>query len=190
MSWLLACDNAILDFIQQFRCSALDVFMPWYSSLGNHGRIWIFLAIAMLCFKKTRRCGAVMGLSLILCLLSGNLLLKPLVARVRPYDANGFTGLLVKPLKDFSFPSGHTFAAFAAAASTLFYFRKSGLFVTAAACLMALSRLYLYVHYPSDILGGIALGVAAAFLSHAVLEKLFRRFDDTHRLSGPPKQTN
>ena len=115
MSWVLSLDNAILDAIQRLRCPLLDWFMPLYSRLGDHGMVCIALAALLLLFPKTRRAGEAMALALVLCLFSGNLFLKPIVARVRPYEANQFVGLLVPPLGDFSFPSGHTFSCVAAA---------------------------------------------------------------------------
>lgn len=172
MSWILAMDNAILEAVQHLRCTFLDWLMPLYSSLGNAGWFFILMALALLLIPKTRRAGATMALALIFCLLAGNLLLKPLVARVRPYDANGFTGLLVPPLGDFSFPSGHTFGAVAVAVSLLFHYKKAGIAALCAAALMAFSRLYLYVHYPSDVLAGALLGLAAAVAANYLIGRL------------------
>lgn len=168
-------DNAILDWVQLFRCAFLDITMPLYSTLGNSGIIFIVLAIILIFNKKTRRTGAVMLLSLVLCFLLGNVTLKPLIARVRPYDANTFSGLLIEPLTDFSFPSGHTFAAFAAAVSMLFYHKKAGIFMVFAAILMAFSRLYLYVHYPTDVLAGAILGILCAYIAKWIVEKIEAR---------------
>ena len=130
------------------------------------------LALILLLFPKTRKAGATLALALLLCLLSGNLLLKPLVGRIRPYEANEFVGLLVPPLGDFSFPSGHTFSCVATAFVVYHYFKKAGIFAWAAAALMAFSRLYLYVHYPSDVLGGLLLGLAAGFVACRLLDHL------------------
>ncbi|HJA35097.1 MAG TPA: phosphatase PAP2 family protein [Firmicutes bacterium] len=175
MELLLWLDNGILDAIQQLRCGFLDRFFPLFTRLGDHGWFYILVAALLLLIPKTRRAGLTMAIALIFCLVCGNLLLKPLVARVRPYDANGFTGLLVPPLSDFSFPSGHTFGAFAVAVSLLYHYKRAGIAACAAAALMAFSRLYLYVHYPSDVLGGILLGSAAAFVAHRLVERLYRK---------------
>lgn len=171
-AWVLPLDNAILDLIQRLRCPLLDWLMPLYSRLGDHGAICIWLALMLLLFPKTRKIGAALAVALILCLFSGNLLLKPLVARIRPYEANGFSGLLVPPLGDFSFPSGHTFSCVAAAFVLAHYHKKAGAFAWLAAALMAFSRLYLYVHYPSDVLGGLLLGLAAGFIACRLLDFL------------------
>ena len=165
LSWILSLDNAVLDAIQRLRCPFWDWFMPLYSRLGDHGMICIALAALLLLFPKTRQAGEAMAVALVLCLFSGNLFLKPAVARIRPYDANHFMGLLVPPLGDFSFPSGHTCACAAAAFVLFRYHKKAGIAAWFATALMAFSRLYLYVHYPTDILGGLLLGVAAGFLA-------------------------
>lgn len=136
--------------------------------------VCIALAALLLLFPKTRRAGEAMALALVLCLFSGNLFLKPIVARVRPYEANQFVGLLVPPLGDFSFPSGHTFSCVAAAFVLFHYHKKAGIAAWLAAALMAFSRLYLYVHYPTDILGGLLLGVAAGFLACRLTERARR----------------
>lgn len=185
MTWLLAMDNAILGAVQQLRCAFLDWFLPLYSSLGNSGMIFILIALVLLLIPKTRHVGATMALALIFCLLSGNLLLKPLVARVRPYEANGFTGLLVPPLSDFSFPSGHTFAAVAVAVTLLFHYKKAGVAALLAALLMAFSRLYLYVHYPSDVLAGALLGLAAALAANYLVDRLTAALEKRRARSSP-----
>lgn len=172
MTWILAMDNAILGAVQQLRCAFLDWLLPLYSSLGNGGMIFILIALVLLLIPKTRHVGATMALALIFCLLAGNLLLKPLVARVRPYDANGFAGLLVAPLRDFSFPSGHTFGSVAVAVTLLLHYKRAGIAALCAAALMAFSRLYLYVHYPSDVLAGALLGLAAAVAANYLVDRL------------------
>lgn len=108
---------AILDYIQEFmRCSFLDMLMPAVTALGNYGILWIALSALLLCFPKTRRIGIVMSVSLIIEIVLCNVILKPAAARVRPFDVNMGIQLLIRAPKDFSFPSGHTGASFAAAA--------------------------------------------------------------------------
>ena len=109
--------------------------------------------------------------ALLIVLVVCNLTLKPLVDRTRPFAANGFEGLLIAAPTDPSFPSGHTASSFAAAAA---WFRRDKRWGSAAlvlAALIAFSRLYLYVHYPSDVLAGAALGIAAAFLAGWIVKK-------------------
>ena len=155
---------SFLDFIQEnLRCGFLDVFMPALTRLGDGGVFWIVLSLALLLFPKTRRTGAIVTMALLLEFLCCNLLLKPLVARIRPYDVNPSVVLLVQRLADFSFPSGHTGVAFAVTSGL--YYSKSPLWSPAAvlSIVMAFSRLYLYVHYPTDVLAGVLLGIMAGW---------------------------
>ena len=164
---------AVLDWIQtHLRCDFLDGFMPAVSALSNHGEVWIVLAVALLLIKKYRRQGLAVSGALVLDLISCNLLLKPLVGRVRPCVVNGAVELLVAVPVDASFPSGHTAASFAAVFAL--YFSGSPLWRPAAvlASIIAFSRLYLYVHWPTDVLGGILLGAAVGWLD-AKLVKIF-----------------
>ena len=103
-------------------------------------------------------------------LLTGNMILKPLVARMRPFTVNTAIELLIPPPTDFSFPSGHTYASFASATAICRNNRKIGVPALILASLIAFSRLYLYVHYPSDVLGGAVVGLAAAWAG-SLLEK-------------------
>jgi len=155
---------AILDWIQaHFRCAFLDWLMPFASGLSNHGEIWILLAALLLLFRRQRKYGVSAACALTLDLVACNMLLKPLIGRTRPFLLRPDLPLLVPPPGDASFPSGHTAAAFAA----VFALRTAGspLWVPALAlaALTAFSRLYLYVHWPSDVLGGILLGAAVGW---------------------------
>ena len=155
----------ILDWIQaHLRCGFLDAVLPIISWTANHGEIWILLALALVLRKSSRRQGWTVALALVLDLVCCNLLLKPLIGRVRPFAVNPAVELLVSPPLDASFPSGHTAASIAAG----FAQRGSGSPLwkpaLAVAVLIAFSRLYLYVHWPSDVLGGALLG---AFLGWA-----------------------
>lgn len=139
--------------------------LKFITSLGDGGILWIALALLLLIPRRTRRCGFAMALSLLLCGLFGNVILKPLVARPRPYDINTAVQLLIPRLPDFSFPSGHTYSSFAGAVTLLCDYRKAGLAALVLAAVIALSRLYFYVHYPTDILAGLLMGIGFALLS-------------------------
>ena len=144
--------------------------MTAVTGLGDGGWIWISLTVLLLLFPGTRKTGMAMALSLVLELLLCNVILKPLVARVRPFDVNTAIQLLVAPPSDDSFPSGHTAASFAAASAL--YFSKSRLWIPAAvlAVLIGFSRLYLYVHYPTDVLAGALLGILMGRIGTALLQ--------------------
>lgn len=160
----MSAELSALDAIQAtLRCGFLDKVMPWITALGNGGAIWIICSAALLLFPKTRRTGAAMALGLVVEVLCCNVILKPLVGRIRPCDVNQAVELLVARPTDFSFPSGHTGASFAGAAAL--FFRKSKLWPPALllAALIAFSRLYLYVHYPSDVIAGMLIGIMAGY---------------------------
>lgn len=143
--------------------------MPIISMLGNAGAIWIVCAVVLLVIPKTRKVGVVLAVSLAIEALCCNVILKPLVARIRPFDVNTAVQLLISPPTDFSFPSGHTGAAFAAASAL--FFSKNRLWIPSLvlAILIAFSRLYLYVHYPTDVLGGILLGILSGWLGYTLV---------------------
>lgn len=155
---------AILDFIQEhLQCDFLDAVMPVITFLGDAGIVWIVGCLILLLFPKTRKVGAVVAVSLILESLCCNVILKPLVGRVRPCDVNTAVKLLIARPTDSSFPSGHTGASFAAVSAL--YASKNRLWIPALvlAVLIAFSRLYLYVHFPSDVLVGAIVGAATGF---------------------------
>lgn len=157
-------DFQILDFIQaHIRCAFLDIFMPFISFLGNGGMIWLVASVLLLLSKKYRKQGIMVLTGLLIGLLLGNMILKPLLARPRPCWINEGLALLIDCPKDFSFPSGHTLSSFIAAFLLTKANRKFGVFAIPLACLMAFSRLYLYVHFPSDILGAILLAAIISF---------------------------
>lgn len=161
---------SVLDNIQSYlRCDFLDATMPIISMLGNVGAIWIVCAVVLLVIPKTRKVGVILAVSLAIEALCCNVILKPLVARIRPFDVNTAVQLLISPPTDFSFPSGHTGAAFAAASAL--FFSKNRLWIPSLvlAILIAFSRLYLYVHYPTDVLGGILLGILSGWLGYTLV---------------------
>jgi len=168
----------ILDAIQEhIACPFLDAVFPVITMLGEAGIFWILTAVVLLFFKKTRRAGIAMGIALIMGLLVGNLCMKNIFQRVRPYDWNPDAVLLIERLSDFSFPSGHTLASFEASGVLLLTHRKKlGYPALIIAILVAFSRLYLYVHYPTDVLTSVVLGLLFAFLSTKIINALCKKF--------------
>lgn len=155
----------ILYYLQELHHPLLDRLMVGISSLGNAGWFWIALTVLFLCLPRYRMCGITMASALILNLLVCNLGLKNLVARERPCWMDPSVELLIPSPKDFSFPSGHSAASFAAALSVLFFHRKEGIAAVLLAVLIAFSRLYLFVHFPTDVLAGCAVGMICAVLA-------------------------
>ncbi len=174
-----------LDFIaENLRCGFLDFVMPKITLLGNAGIFWIILAVLLLIPKKTRRAGLAMGIALILGLIVCNITLKPLVARIRPYDVKGILPYLIEVQHDFSFPSGHTTASFEGATAIFLYNKKWGIAALVLAALIAFSRMYLYVHYPTDILVGVILGVLFAYIGKRLSNLLFDTLEKKkHKIS-------
>ncbi len=166
----------ILDFIQEhLRCGFLDTVMPVITLLGEAGIFWILCTLLYLIQPKTRKTGFVMAAALVADLVLCNIILKPMVARIRPYDLNPAVVLLVRKPTDYSFPSGHTAASFAIVSALFFEKRKSWIPALILSCLIAFSRLYLYVHYPTDVLGGIAVGILAGWIGFLVVHWILRK---------------
>lgn len=171
----------ILDFIREhLSCTFLDWFFSVITRFADHGIGWIITAIILLCFKKTRKIGFSMGLALIIGYLVGNMFLKNVIARVRPYDFNGGIELIINKLSDYSFPSGHTLCSFEGAFAVFIRNKKWGIAAIVFALLIALSRLYLYVHYPSDVIAGAILGIAIAYLASYIIDKIYNKKGLSH----------
>ena len=175
--WIMNLEFWILDGIQTLRTPAGDVLMPFITSFGNGGVIWIVLTVILLLIPKTRKTGLILGAALILDGILCNLLLKNLVRRIRPCDINDAVRVLIPYPSDYSFPSGHTAVSFAAASALYFagekYLWKAALVLAA---FIAFSRMYLYVHYPTDVLGGVVIGIIAGYLGYRLVKVLEDKF--------------
>ena len=166
----------ILDWIQlHLRCGFLDWLMPFVSGLSNHGEVWILLAAVLLLIRRQRARGLSAAFALALDLITCNKILKPLIGRIRPFAFRPDLSLLVPPPGDASFPSGHTAAAFA----VVFALKASGSPLwrpaLALAAATAFSRLYLYVHWPTDVLGGVLLGAAVGWAGAKLTKALLKK---------------
>ncbi len=164
-------DFSILEALQGCRTPFLDKFFSAVTHLGDHGILWIILALALLCIPRTRRLGLCVALALVLDLLLCNILIKPLVARPRPYALRELA-LLIDAPKDFSFPSGHAAASLAAASALALNRSRLTVPALAAALVICFSRLYLYVHYPTDVLAGILLGCLCGLMAWLICRRI------------------
>ena len=162
----------ILDWIQGIRTPVADMFWVFVTYLGDKGLIWILLTIILLLIPKTRKSGLILTAAICVDVIVCNGILKNVFARIRPFDVNHSISLLIAKPKDFSFPSGHTAISFTSA-SALFFAKEKRLWkpVFVLAILISFSRLYLYVHYPTDILGGIVIGIIAGYAGCQWIEK-------------------
>ena len=180
MEWLLEMDGKLLLWLKEaFSHPVLDKIMTFISSLGNKGFIWIAIGVLFLLFgcknKKWKNDGFLVLFSLAANFLACNVILKLLIDRTRPYYVLDYTPL-IPPVGDPSFPSGHTSASFAAATAIYVINKKWGAVAYVFAAVMGFSRLYLGVHFPTDVLAGALVGTAAAI-------GIIRIFDAKHRES-------
>ena len=175
-------DLPILDWIQAHLANdLLDTIMPIITLFGDGGVFWIAVAVLLLCFPKTRKTGLGMGFALLMGLLVCNVTLKHLVQRTRPYDFQleqfgVVIHLLIDAESSFSFPSGHTIASFEAATVLLKNDKRMGIPAMILAVLIAFSRLYLYVHYPTDVIFSVFAGTLFGFLGNALAGRVMARF--------------
>lgn len=173
-------DIPILNWIQDHMISSfMDNFWYTVTFFGEHGAFWIVCAVVLLLYPKTRKIGLGMAFALVMGLLVCNVWLKPMIARVRPYEfALEHFGrevwLLTGPLSDFSFPSGHTIASFEASVVLLKNSKKLGIPALILAILVSFSRLYLYVHYPSDVIFSVVFGTIFALIGNAIAGRIIR----------------
>lgn len=167
-------DLSILFFLQEnIKSPALNQFMVFITTLGNAGFLWLLIAFTMLTKKRYQRCAITIICAMSLAMFLGNELLKPIFGRIRPCNLYPEVSLLIKRPHSYSFPSGHTMISFAAATVTYHYHRRLGYALLGIAALIAFSRLYLFVHYPSDILGGILFGVSLSLVSIRGMEHAY-----------------
>jgi len=166
-------EGRLLLWIQEnLRAEWLNPVMRCITSLGNEGIFWIALIIALFFFKKTRKLAVCCAVSMVLTLLLVNVALKPMFARVRPYVLLENLSIIVKQPGDHSFPSGHS--AHALACSWVIFRlcrKKYGVPLLILGILVALSRLYVGVHFPTDVLAGCAAGMAMAEITIFAVRK-------------------
>lgn len=164
--------NLLLWVQENMRTDWLNPIIIAITSLGNAGVFWILLTLVLLVSKKTRRVGILCMMALLGSLIINNLILKNVIARVRPYEVIEGLKIIVKAPMDTSFPSGHSAASFAAGVVLLRNLpKKAGIPLFVLAWLIALSRLYVGVHYPTDVVAGILSGTLIAIFVQWLYEK-------------------
>lgn len=186
-------DLSVFEWIQSIQSGILNAIMVVITTLGDEGIIFIAMALVLMCTKKYRKAGVTILLALVVMMVCNNLVLKELIARERPFnlyeldpvkyaDWGGeaaryvFPNLVHQP-SSYSFPSGHTSSAFAAAIAVLWYDRKIGIPTTIFAALMGFSRIYVEVHYCTDVIAGAIVGIIYALLGVLIAKYLFPVLD-------------
>ena len=195
-------DLSVFEWIQSIQCGFLNAVMVFITTLGNAGAIFIVLALVLLCTKKYRKAGLAVAVALIVMLICNDLFLKEFFARPRPFnllasdpEKYAFWGegyvypeLIGKP-SSYSFPSGHTSSAFAAAIALLCHNRKLGIPVTIFAAIMGFSRIYVEVHYCTDVIAGVVSGTICALIAVLIVKFLFPVVDNgINKLSAKMKK--
>ncbi|MBE5965174.1 MAG: phosphatase PAP2 family protein [Lachnospiraceae bacterium] len=177
MDFINKIDADILLWIQEYlRNGILTPIMKFITHLGDAGLMWIAIALLLLCFKKTRKVGAMCACALVMSLLINNVILKPLIARVRPYEVIDGLVLLVKKAHDFSFPSGHTASSFACAVVIFKQMpKKYGIPALVMAFIMGFTRLYIGIHYPTDVLAAIVTGTLCAIIGMKIVDTIIEK---------------
>lgn len=176
MELLMNYEFGVLNFIQtNLTNPIMDKIMIILTYLGSFGAVWIFIALILIMTSKYRKNGLALAVSLILCLIIGNVILKPFVGRIRPCDVNTAVQLLINRPLDASFPSGHAMSSFAAATTIFYLDKKLGFGALLLAAAISFSRLYLYVHYPTDIVAGALIGIAIAVAIKAIVFKYYKK---------------
>ena len=173
-------DKSILIFIKDYiRNDTLTPIMRFITTLGNAGLIWIAITIFLILYKPTRKVGVIAMAALVSEFLVCNVILKNIVRRTRPYVRIKELSPLVKRPTDFSFPSGHASSSFAVGFTI---FRKcdkrAGIPAFLLAVLIAFSRLYVAVHYPSDVIVGAVIGMVFSHVGEWMVEILHKRFEN------------
>lgn len=186
---ITALDLSILDFIHNTLSNpVMDLIMVCITYSIEYGAMAILVFIVMMCIKKMRKTGfAVMGATLSV-LLFGELILKHIVCRPRPFVINGAIELIIKAPSGFSFPSSHTATCFAMATAIYLFHKRLGIIAYIYAALVAFSRMYLYVHYPSDVIGGIALGIGCGIGATALVKLICKKAENQRESEAEQKE--
>ena len=182
IDWIYELDFMFLELIQKLRNPVLDKIMSFITHLGSAGAIWILLAVIFIIGRKSRLSGIKIAVALLFGLVIGTLGMKHFFMRERPFTFEEalitLENLIISAPSDrYSFPSGHTLSSFTSAWLVLMYNKKLGVAAIILASLISFSRMYLYVHFPSDILGAVILSVPIALASNWVVNKIVKKSD-------------
>lgn len=167
MNFITKIDISILNLIQNLKSPLMDKIMTTITAFGNMGIFWIILIIIFLTTKEYKKMAKFMIVCMLVNVVIVNLIIKPAVGRQRPFEiVEGIKLLVLKP-QDPSFPSGHSAISFCMLTTILFFSKSKTINIMASllAILISFSRLYLYVHFPSDVFCGIIFGILSSLIS-------------------------
>lgn len=162
-------DYGILEWLDSIHNPILTEIFKVLTNMGEYGAVWIIIGIVLFINKKTRHIGLTLAIAVLLSLAVSNGIIKNLAARSRPCWLNPDVNMLIAIPKDYSFPSGHASAGFASAVSICMWNRRYGIAAIILAALIAASRMYFYVHFPTDIIAGIVLGTVYAVIAYIIV---------------------
>ncbi|MFB0920797.1 MAG: phosphatase PAP2 family protein [Oscillospiraceae bacterium] len=172
MQFIQSFDTNALIYIQDFlRTPILTAILVFFSRIGDFGLVWIFVGLILLIPDKTRRGGFDVLICLLAAYVVNDLVLKLLFERVRPYEVISGLKVLVPSESSYSFPSGHANSSFASALALTLAFGRKGALAYIPAVLIAGSRCYVGVHYPSDVLAGMIVGTTVAPAIYLLLRR-------------------
>lgn len=185
---LLPFDLSVFEWIQSIQSNFLTAIMTTITTLGDDGIIFIIMGVVLLFTKKYRKIGVTVLVALLVMLVCNNLVLKELLARPRPFNLDAaeydwwyeiyrYPYFNIHQPSSFSFPSGHTSSAFAAAIAVLWYNRKIGIPLTVFAAIMGFTRIYVEVHYCTDVIAGAVVGAVYALVAVLIAKFLFPVID-------------
>lgn len=184
MEAILNFDWSVFQFVENYLwCPFLDAVMTFITHLGDGGVIWIITAVILIFTKKYRKCGIAMGVGLLGSLVFVDWIIKPVIARPRPFNFEGwpaafnFPGLISEP-SSWSFPSGHSSSSFAAATALFATNKKLGIPALILAFLVAFSRIYVHVHYPTDVIAGILFGAFLGAMAALIVTKAYPKAEN------------
>lgn len=177
-------DGAVMAFIQAHCHNPFtDAVFPVITYFGESGLFWIGVSLVLLFFKRTRRCGVFAICAIALGFLVGELGIKNIVCRPRPYQMfPDYTALLAQVPSGYSFPSGHTCSSFAVATVYFKFSKKWGAAALVLAALIGFSRVFLFFHWPTDVLAGVGLGITCALLVLWAAPKIEKKRRETEEM--------
>ncbi len=169
METIHSIDFGILDFLQTIHNDVLDFIMRVFTHAGDNGYVWIGVCILLLCIPKTRKIGIYLAITLIVEVVLNDGIIKGIIARERPFLQRTGIETIIKQPSGYSFPSGHSASSFAAATAIFLHNKRLGIGAYVLAACIAFSRLYFYVHFPTDVICGSLFGILIGFTVNKLL---------------------